>query len=170
MDFKKLNKKRKVNETLVTLPLVVLSPVCGSNEDAQKLWRFANIIDSCAGQNHHDKRGSTVSASSSTYYSSKEEELEKSEERLPKNKYNHVHPNTNYVTKPLDEKLQEHSSDCHLHGTSSHDHEETELKHYKKLETSMQHISRKMKSLENKLDKILLYLEKEKETPKDKNI
>lgn len=169
------DRKVMVNKTLVTIPLVVLSPAGSSDDDVQQLWRFANILEcrkeyingTIEGQlnptshEHEDDVKELKPDTESITECSHRKKTDTPDAPLPsfENKKELI-----VETKQSSFDGLDHSHDCELHETPSE--KDFHEMHYKKLESTIYHMNTKLKDLENKMDTILNLLQ---EPPRTKS-
>ena len=164
----------------LTYPLVVLSPMCASNEDAQQYWRFANIIESPNNGNEesleecsvtspttsnkqhfdNDEKASLPQSNDDIGTSCDEKPYLSAEESEPLEKENKC-METNLAR---DDLVHSHGRDFDTNTLNS---ENIEKLKYASLESSVHDICRKLETLERKVDTILTYLEKQTNTRTD---
>ena len=176
----KKNKKGGINETLLTLPLCVLnSTQCSSNDDVQKLWRFANIIESSKEEEinglvpgkHNltkddEKRSEEVLGDVSLNV---EESNPISRHRRSKSSSNRREGDDEHPEEESSDSEEStanslrHSRGCEFHETSS---EKDEEMNYTRLESTIYHMNNKLQVLEKKMDTILAFVEQQTTTKK----
>jgi hypothetical protein len=177
--FAQRKKKGGINETLVTLPLCVLSSTCGSSDDVQKLWRFANIIENSKeehingilhGKNHltkvSDKPNEDAITEESCNFELNNPQYQSSNVQCRHRRSKHIN-----IKQECDEELVEqesseseestthHSRNCELHEKNLEKHNEET--NYRQLEANVHLMNKKLQVLETKMDKILSLLEQQ---------
>lgn len=181
---KRKNKKRGINETLVSLPLCVLSSTCNSSDDVQKRWRFANIIESSkeeqtnglvSGNPNNAKLDENHSDDALTDVSLHNEQSNPPNEQsnpLCRHKRGRCTSDKSQCDDEIAENRESgesttnslhHSQCCEFHELPSDDDDEN---YHGKLEASMHHMNKKLQTLEKKMDTILALMEQQNTSTK----
>lgn len=172
-------RKTSVNLALITLPFAELSP-SNSNDDVQKLWRFANIIE-CRKEETNETSKELRSLTSVGRTNTEHMETDSAEEIEHKRSENPEkyggerifhgsQPNFELKNEKYNDSEEsssedmEHSHHCELHGMSFEKEKNLFEIKYKTLESTIHHMNRKLEILENKVDTILHLLQKQPAT------
>ena len=179
-NFSQKKKKGGLNETLVTLPLCVLSSTCGSSDDVQKLWRFANIIENRTEEQingilrrKHHFTGTSEKPNEDTItedslnieetnprYLLSDRHYQQSSPQCRHRRVQHIDEElAEQTTSESEESTTHHSQGCEFHETSSETN--NEKTNSGELESTVHYMNKKMEILETKMDKILALLEQQ---------
>ena len=173
---KKKNKTGGVNETLISLPLCILSSTNSSSDDVQKLWRFANIIENnneeqINGKLPHEKHHTCSRINEKRKNADNTEDLtigqnnpycDQSSSQLNQNTANNKmscdEEHTEEQTNEQDKSTKGHSRGCEFHETVVEDEDMNDGR----LESSIHQMNKKLQTLEKKIDTILAFVEQQK--------
>lgn len=173
---KKKNKTGGVNETLISLPLCILSSTNNSSDDVQKLWRFANIIENnkeerINGTLPHEKHkfsrvnekcNDTANTEEDLTFGQNNPHYDESSSQCDLNTVNCDEGNTEEQSNEQDKSTIRHSRGCEFHETPA----ENDDMNYERLESTVHQMNKKLQTLEKKMDRILAFVEQQK-SPKE---
>ena len=168
---KKKNKTGGVNETLISLPLCILSSTNNSGDDVQKLWRFANIIENNKDQINgtlpqenqnkfsriNEKCNDDVNPEDDVTFARNSPQCDQSSSQYGENSATTME-HTDEKSDERDISTTRHSRDCEFHEQPADDND----MNYGKLESTVYHMNKKLQTLEQKMDAILAFLEQQK--------
>ncbi|CAB3993529.1 potassium voltage-gated channel subfamily H member 6-like isoform X2 [Paramuricea clavata] len=176
---KKKNKKGGINETLVALPLCVLSSTCGSNDDVQKLWRFANIIENNKeeqingiphGKHNFTKINEKLNEDDLNFEQSNPHYEQSNPPQCRHRRGQNITDKWTCDQEPAEEQNSEseestasHSRGCEFHEPPLEKDDET---NQGKLESTVYHMNKKLQILETKMDAILALVEQQQSSKK----